>query len=101
MTASVQSSTPKPPVARQILRIAAVALLVATAGFWAAKGAHTGWSQNQVPMKQTDEITGIDYVTYEKRFVPGVEFLGGGVGLATGLFVVSLLFKRKTTNPSL
>jgi hypothetical protein len=39
-------------------------------------------------------------VTYEKRFVPGVEFLGGGAGFATGLFVVSLLFKRKTTNPS-
>lgn len=101
MTASAQASTPKPPVARQILRLAAVVLLVATVGFWAAKGAHTGWSQNQVPVKQTDEITGIDYVTYEKRFVPGVEFLGGGVGLATGLFVVSLLFKRKTTNPSL
>ena len=99
MTAPAQSSASQPPPARLILRIVAVIVLVATVGFWAAKGAHTGWSQNQVPVKQTDEITGIDYVTYEKRFVPGIEFLGGGAGLATGLFVVSLLFKRKTTNP--
>ncbi len=100
MTASAQTSSAKPAFARTGLRVAALVLLLATVGFWAAKGAHTGWSQNQVPVKQTDEITGIEFVTYEKRFVPGVEFLGGGTGLAAGLFVVSLFFKRKTNNSS-
>lgn len=97
---STHSSASRPAPMRTGLRVAAAGLFLATVGFWAAKGAHTGWSMNQVPVKQTDEITGIEFVTYEKRFVPGVEFLGGGAGFATGLFVVSLLFKRKTTNPS-
>lgn len=100
MQASTPTSTAKPPLLRTGLRVAAAVLLVATVGFWAAKGAHTGWSMNQVPVKQLDEITGIEFVTYEERFVPGIEFLGGGAGLAAGLFVVSFLFKRKTTNPS-
>lgn len=100
MIASDQATSPKSPAIRQVLRLAAVTLFLATVGFWAAKGAHTGWSQNKVPVKQTDEITGIEYVTYEDRFVPGVEILGAGTGLATGLFVVSLLFNSKTTNPT-
>ena len=100
MSNSTPTSAAKPAPLRTGLRVAAAVLFVATLGFWAAKGAHTGWSMNQVPVKQLDEITGIEFVTYEIRFVPGVEFLGAGVGFATGLFVVSLLFKRKTTNPS-
>jgi hypothetical protein len=85
---------------RQTIRLISAVLLVSTVGFWAVKGAHTGWSMNQVPGKQTDEVTGIEYVTYEQRFVPGVEFLGGGVGLAAGLFALSFFFQRKTINPS-
>lgn len=99
----MSNSTPpasRPAPARTGVRVAAAVLFVATVGFWAVKGAHTGWTMNQVPVKQLDEVTGLEFVTYEKRFVPGIEFLGGGVGFATGLFVVSLLFKRKNTNPS-
>jgi hypothetical protein len=91
------STTHKPAPLRLGLRLTAAILLLGVVGFWAAKGAHTGWTMNQVPVKQTDEITGIEFVTYEKRFVPGIEFLGGGGGLAAGLFAVSLLFKSKTT----
>lgn len=72
-------------------------MVVGTVAFWALKGAHRGWSQNQVPTKQTDEITGIEFVTYEQRFVPGVEFLAGGFGLGAGLFALSFLVQRKTT----
>lgn len=85
---------------RLALRVTALILLLGTVGFWTAKGTHSGWSQNQVPVKQTDEITGIEFVTYEKRYVPGVDFLGAGTGLAAGLFAVSLFFKRKSNNPS-
>ncbi|MDQ5977388.1 MAG: hypothetical protein QG602_360 [Verrucomicrobiota bacterium] len=91
------STTHKPSPARLGLQLAAAVLLIGVVGFWTAKGAHTGWSMNQVPVKQLDEITGIEFVTYEKRFVPGIEFLAGGAGLAAGLFVVSLLFKRQST----
>jgi hypothetical protein len=100
MSATDQTSSSKPQPVRLVLRVTALVLLLGTIGFWAAKGAHTGWSQNQVPLKQTDEITGIEFVTYEQRYVPGVDFLGAGTGLAAGLFAVSLFFKRKSNNPS-
>ena len=100
MSSTAQASPSQPQPVRLALRLAALILLLGTIGFWAAKGAHTGWSQNQVPVKQTDEITGIEFVTYEQRFVPGVDFLGAGTGLAAGLFAVSLFFKRKSNNPS-
>lgn len=100
MTASVQTIAAKTSGMRLFARAAAVVVFIATVGFWTVKGAHTGWSQDQVPVKQTDEVTGIEFVTYDKRFVPGIEFLGGGVAFATGLFVVTFLFKRKTTHSS-
>jgi hypothetical protein len=100
MSAQAHIYSAKPHLARLVLRLSAVVVLITTVGFWVVKGSHPGWSQNQVPIKQIDEITGIEFVTYEKRFVPGVDFLGGGTGLAAGLFVFSLFFKRNSTNPS-
>lgn len=91
------ASPAKPAPVRFGLRLAAVLVLVATASFWAAKGAHRGWSMDQVPVKQTDEITGIEFVTYDKRYVPGVDFLGLGAGLAAGLVIVSFFVQRKAS----
>ncbi len=90
----------KPAPIRLGLRVVAAVVLAAAAGFWAAKGAHTGWSMDKVPVKQTDEITGIEFVTYEDRYVPGVDFLGLAGGLAAGLFAVSFFVQRKTSNPT-
>lgn len=98
MTNSASNNRPKP--LRRGLRVAAFVVLVAAAGFWAAEGAHRGWSMNQVPIKQTDEVTGLEYVTYEDRYVPGVDFLGLAGGLAAGLFAVSFFVQRKSTNPN-
>lgn len=100
MTTPAQPSTFQSRRIRKTLRVVAVVLLLATLGFWSAKGAHTGWTQNQVPLKQIDEVTGIEFVTYEKRYVPGVDFLALGTGLATCFFVVSFLVQRKTTTTS-
>jgi hypothetical protein len=86
---------------KKILQTVALAFFVTTAGYWAAKGAHTGWSQNRVPVTKTDEITGIAYIVYEDRFVPGVDALAAGVGLAGGLFAASFFFRpknKKTTS---
>ena len=87
---------------KRILHTIALGLFVATVGFWAVKGAHTGWSQNRVPMSKTDEVTGIVYTVYENRYVPGVDLLAGGVGLAGALFSVSFLLrpKNKTDQPT-
>lgn len=68
--------------------------------YWAGKGAHTGWSMNRVPIPQVDEITGIEYITYEDRFVPGVEWLAGGVGLAALFLATSFFFRSKQPDHS-
>lgn len=97
-SATTTSGT-RPAPLRRGLHVVASLVLLGTLGFWAAKGAHRGWTQNQVPVKEKDEITGLEYVKYEKRFVPGIEFPLAAAGLATGLFVVSLFVSRKS-NPT-
>jgi len=85
---------------RTSLRAAALVLLLSTVGFWAAKGAHRGWSQNRVPVSQTDEVTGIVFTTYEDRFVPGVEVLGAGVALSAAFAAASFFVRSLPTQKS-
>jgi hypothetical protein len=80
---------------KKSLRILAVIIVLAAAGCWLATGANRGWTKTSVPKKIRDEVTGIEGVTYEKKFVPGVDFLAAaviGAGLVAG---VSFLFRNK------
>ncbi len=93
------SPSPKKPAPLRLgLRLAAALILIGAIGYWAAKGANVGWNKDQVPVKQTDEITGLEFVTYEKRFVPGFEFMGLSAGLAAGLLAVSFLVQRQPSS---
>lgn len=85
---------------RVLLRGAGVLLALFTFCFWAAKGYHRGWTQNQVPMKQIDPVTELEFVTYEKRFVPGIDYLGGGIFLGALLFGATFVGRRSPTPPS-
>jgi hypothetical protein len=81
---------------KRILQVVAVLLAVGAITFWAAQGAHRGWTQTRVMEKTVDEVTGQDIVAWKDRFVPGVDFLGGallGAGLLAG---VALLIRTKT-----
>ena len=80
---------------KKLLRILALLLVLAAAGFWLAAGANLGWTRNKIEKKTLDEITGIEGITYEKKFVPGLDFLGAAVGVSGILAVSSLLFKTK------
>ena len=80
---------------RKNLRIIAALLILGATGFWVATGANRGWTKTSVQRKTLDEVTGIEGVSYEKRFVPGVDFLGAvviGAGILTG---ASFLFRTK------
>ena len=77
------------------LRIVAVILAVGSLAFWVAAGSNRGWTKTSVPRKIPDPVTGIEGVTYDKHFVPGVDFLGAamlGAGVVAG---ASFLFRTK------
>ena len=81
---------------RRILQMLAAALVLTAGGLWLAAGAHRGWTQTSVPVKTLDEVTGLEGITYQRRFVPGVDFLGAAVLGAGALAGVSFLFRTKT-----
>ncbi len=79
---------------RTLFGLAAIIVLLGTAAWWHTTGAHRGWSKNSVAVKTLDEITGIEEITEEKRFVPGIDTLAIGAVTAAALGGASLLFKK-------
>jgi hypothetical protein len=80
---------------KSVLRAAAAILILAAAGIWLITGANRGWTKTSVPVKRTDEVTGITVDDYQKHFVPGIDFIGVallGSGILTG---ASFLFRTK------
>ena len=62
---------------------------------WLATGANRGWTKTSVPVKRTDEVTGITVDDYQRRFVPGIDFLGASL-LGSGILAgASFLFRTK------
>jgi hypothetical protein len=80
---------------KKILRLVALILVVGSLALWAATGMNRGWTKTSVPRKTLDEVTGIEGITYEKHFVPGVDFLGVSVLGAVVLTGLSFLYRTK------
>lgn len=76
------------------LRILALVVALAFVGTWVSLGANTGWTKTSVPVTIVDEITGIESQTWEEQFVPGLEFLGGGIFAAAVIGGASFLFRK-------
>lgn len=74
------------------LRILAAAVALIAVIAWLALGANTGWTKTSVPVKTVDEVTGIEAINYQKKWVPGVDALGGALVLAGVLIGASFLF---------
>jgi hypothetical protein len=84
---------------KRILRLLALLTVLAAAIVWTATGANRGWTKTSVPIKTLDPVTGIEGITYQKKFLPGVDFLGAAFGGAAFLAGASFLFRKpKTTN---
>ena len=84
-------------MSKTVLRAVAAILILAAAGMWVVTGANRGWTKTSVPVKRTDEVTGITVDDYQKRFVPGVDFLGAAL-LGSGILAgASFLFRKKQT----
>jgi hypothetical protein len=82
-------------MSKKVLRTLALLLLVATLAVWVVTGANRGWTKTSVPVRRTDEVTGITVDDYQKRFVPGIDFLGAAL-LGSGILAgASFLFRTK------
>ena len=84
---------------RILLRGAGAFIALFVFCFWAAKGYNRGWTRHQVPVKQVDPITELEFVTYEKRFVPGIDYLGGGIFVGIALFAATFVPRRSPKVP--
>lgn len=81
-------------MSKRVLRIVSLLLLVGSLAVWVGTGSNRGWTKTSVPVQRTDEVTGITVDDYQKRFVPGVDFLGGVALVAIVLAGASLLIGK-------
>jgi len=79
---------------RRVFRLVALVVALAGVAFWLAGGAHRGWTRTSVAVRMQDEVTGLEAIRYERRFVPGVDFLAAVLGAAGLVAGVSCLFRK-------
>ncbi len=88
---------------KKILRLLGLLVLLAAFITWLATGANRGWTKTSETVKTMDEVTGIEGITYQKRFAPGLDFLGAallGAGILIGVSVLFRNHNNQTKNPS-
>ncbi len=83
---------------KRLLQILAVLVVLAAGTTWLVTGANRGWTKTSVAVKTLDPVTEIEGITYQKKFLPGVDFLGGAAAVAVVLAAASFLFRKPTTN---
>jgi hypothetical protein len=81
---------------KNTLRLLAALLLGGSIAFWAAAGANRGWTKTQVPIKTVDTVTGLEGIQWQKKFIPGVDFLTAAFLLAGALGGISIFIPRKS-----
>lgn len=85
---------------KRVLQIVALLVALGAVALWAARGANRGWTKTHQQVKTVDEVTGLEGVSYQERFTPGVDFLGGallGAGVLAGATLL-MRSKPKTQN---
>lgn len=86
---------------RKILRFLALLVVLVAAVTWLATGANRGWTKTSVQVKTLDQVTGIEGISYQSKFLPGVDFLGAAGAVAVFLAGASLFLRKpKTSHPN-
>jgi hypothetical protein len=83
---------------KRTLQILALVVALGGVAAWAATGANRAWTKTEVQVKTLDEVTGIEGISYQKKFQPGVDFLGVTFGCAALLAGASFFFRKPKTN---
>jgi hypothetical protein len=80
---------------KKTLILLALAIVLAAGVTWAVTGANRGWTKTSVKVETLDPVTGIEGITYQPKFLPGVDFLGAAAGVAVALAGSTLLIRNK------
>ncbi len=80
---------------KKTLILLALAIVLAAGVTWAVTGANRGWTKTSVKVETLDPVTGIEGITYQPKFLPGVDFLGAAAGIAIALAGSRLLIRNK------
>lgn len=83
---------------KRTLQILALVLVLVSASLWLARGANRGWTKTSIAVKTVDEVTGIEGIAYQSRFVPGLDFLAGALVGGAALAGLSCLFRKPKTS---
>jgi hypothetical protein len=83
---------------RRILQLLTFLVVLVAAVTWLATGANRGWTKTSVPVKMLDQVTGIEGISYQPKFQPGVDFLAAAFGGAALLAGASFFFRKTKTN---
>jgi len=83
---------------KRFLQILAVLVVLAAGTTWLVTGANRGWTKTSVAVKTLDPVTEIEGITYQKKFLPGIDFLGVSFGGAALIAGASFFFRKPTTN---
>jgi len=59
---------------KRALKIIAALIAIVVVAFWAAKGANTAWTKNQISETKIDPVTELPYPVIKDKFVPGLDF---------------------------
>jgi hypothetical protein len=79
---------------KRILQMMAVLVLLAAEAIWLVTGANRGWTKTSVMVKTLDPVTEIEGISYQKKFLLGVDFLAGSALAAGALGATSLFFRK-------
>ena len=77
------------------LRVVALFLVLVTLVLWLFGGPNLGWTKTSAMQKTVDPVTDQEVVTWEKRFLPGIDFVVGGLTVASIVFGASFVFRKK------
>jgi hypothetical protein len=83
---------------RRKLRVAAALVALMVVGFWATGGGNRGWTKTSVFEIKRDPVTELDARIEVKRFMPGMDFLGVGLGFAVFIGMSSFLARSKASD---
>jgi hypothetical protein len=83
---------------KKFLQLLALLVVLAAGVTWLATGANRGWTKTSVAVKTLDPVTEIEGISYQKKFLPGVDFLGAAIILSGALAGASFFFRQPKTN---